>query len=108
MIAAGALLGLLARNVPIELAARLTRDRDFDCGDRTILECSLDNVGTLAGTLLRFFVTLVVVELVAALAAVVLLVVGRVRRQPWLLAAGVVVAVPVVWQAVAIAWSALA
>ena len=108
VIAAGALAGLLARNVPVDLAARFTRGRSVDCVDRTILECTLDNAGPLAATLFRFLVTLLVIEIAAALVALVLLVIGRTRRQPWFLAVGTAVAVPMVWQAVAIGWSVLA
>ena len=105
-IAAGTVAGVLARDVPLWVALQLAASRSAgaECGDLSILECAIDNVDDLAVGLFRLFVALVVLELAGVVAAAVLLAVGARRRQPWLLAAGTAVLVPVAWQAASLAW----
>ena len=100
---------MLARDVPLWVAMQLAawRSGRAECGDRSIVECAIGNVDDLAVGLFRLFVALVVLELVGAVVAAVLLALGTRRRQPWLLAAGTAVLVPVAWQAASFAWHLL-
>ena len=108
VVAAGAAAGLLGRHLPVDLAILLVRRDLPGCGDRSILECALDNVDDLVGALLRFVVALVAICVVAAAVGGIVLAVGLVRRRAWLVAAGVAVLLPAVWQAASLASHLLA
>ena len=104
LVLAGGTLGVLGRDVPLDLAARIAGGRIGDCGpDESILACAIDNLDEVFVAFLRFSVALLALLTAGVLIGIVLALVGVRRRQPWLVAAGAAVLVPVVWQAGSIA-----
>ena len=101
VLAIGAVAGFLGRNLPVELAARVAGQEGATCHD-SFFECARDNLDDIVGGLLRFAVALVVIGAVGLLISLVLGVLGGLRRQPWLVAAGIALLMPIAWQTVAL------
>ena len=100
-LVAGAAVGLLLRRLPIAVAERIITGRDskpVGCGDSSVLECALDNVGSVGETLVELLVYVLAVSAALGLAGAVVIVIGLVRRTPLIAGIGVAIAVPGGWQ----------